>query len=251
MAPKQAFHPERTGKIEKPRKTNWTKLGKKNVRSCVRKILKDKIISHFPFQKAGILCSMIWQRLDRDKTVSMINRVKSAAQSMLFTPTTSEAKCLNLPFYQNYALYRLTNYSALPTFSMDFLSDGEAYYYMDGSEVPIMKLNQNSGFVLNEQTVLSYLNFYFCFVRLPEGEIIILKSPEEAAIIDLYDDERREAFDAIPTPCKIEEARESGLINVIVPLLYDSSPMEALISVDTSGKVTVQPKRMLTLGRAQ
>ncbi|HNQ91627.1 MAG TPA: hypothetical protein PKI93_01710 [Alphaproteobacteria bacterium] len=182
--------------------------------------------------------------------MSMITRVKSAGESILFSPATSEAKVLRLPFYDSFSLYRLTNFSSLPTFSMDFLSDGETYYYMDGSDAPILRINQLAGFKLTEETVLAYLNFYFCFVRLPEGEIIILKSPEEAAIIDLYDDERREEFGAIPTPCKIEEAKETGLINVTVPILYDSSPMEALISVTREGKVTTQPKRMLTMGRA-
>lgn len=194
---------------------------------------------------------MIWHRLDRDKTLSMITRIKSAGESILFSPATSEAKTLRLPFYESFLLYRMTNFSSLPTFSMDFLSDGETYYYMDGSDGPIMRVNQMSGFNLTPETVLAYLNFYYCFVRLPEGEIIILKSPEEASIIDLYDDERREELEAIPTPCKIEEARESGLINVTVPILYDGSPMEALISVTREGKVTTSPKRMLTMGSAQ
>lgn len=212
--------------------------------------LQTKIF-RFPFEKAVIFFGMTWHRLDREKTVTMINRVKSVGESVLFSPHTSEAKCLRLPFYESFLLYRLTNYSSLPTFSMDFLSDGESFYYMDGSDTPIMRINQQAGLNLTTENVLAYLNFYYCFVRLPEGEIIILKSPEEAAIIDLYDDERREDFNAIPTPCSIEETKETNLINVTVPVLYDGSPMEALISVTKEGIVTTQPKRMLTMGRAQ
>lgn len=192
---------------------------------------------------------MTWQRLDRDKTVSMIARVKSVAESIVFSPHTSEAKCLKLPFYKSFLLYRLTNYAALPTFSMDFLSDGETYLYMDGSDSPIMRLNEQNELVLTPETVIPYLNFYYCFVRLPEGEMILLKSPEEASIIDLYDDDRREDLDARPTPLSVEEVRETGLINVTAPILYDGSPMEALISVTKDGKVTTQPKRMLTMGK--
>ncbi len=194
---------------------------------------------------------MIWHRLDRDKTVSMINRVKSVGDFVLFSPQTSEAKALKLPFYESFLLYRLTNFSSLPTFSMDFLSDGESYFYMDGSDGPIIHINQKAGLNLNAQTVIPYLNFYYCFVRLPEGEIILLKSPEEAGIIDLYDDERREDFDAVPTPLSVEDVDGDALFKVTAPILYDGSPMEALITVTKDGKVTTQPKRMLTMGRTQ
>ncbi len=194
---------------------------------------------------------MIWHRLDRDKTVSMINRVKSVGDFVLFSPQTSEAKALKLPFYESFLLYRLTNFSSLPTFSMDFLSDGESYFYMDGSDGPIIQINQKAGLNLNAKTVIPYLNFYYCFVRLPEGEIILLKSPEEASIIDLYDDERREDFDAVPTPLSVEDVDGEALFKVTAPVLYDGSPMEALITVTKDGKVTTQPKRMLTMGRTQ
>ncbi len=194
---------------------------------------------------------MIWHRLDRDKTVSMINRVKSVGDFVLFSPQTSEAKALKLPFYESFLLYRLTNFSSLPTFSMDFLSDGENYFYMDGSDAPIMNINQKAGLNLTADTVIAYLNFYYCFVRLPEGEIILLKSPEEAAIIDLYDEERREDFSAIPTPLSIDAVNGTGTFKVTAPVLYDGSPMEALITVTKDGVVTTQPKRMLTMGRIQ
>ncbi|OIN87059.1 MAG: hypothetical protein AUJ12_03165 [Alphaproteobacteria bacterium CG1_02_46_17] len=181
----------------------------------------------------------------------MINRVKSVGDFVLFSPQTSEAKALKLPFYESFLLYRLTNFSSLPTFSMDFLSDGESYFYMDGSDGPIIHINQKAGLNLNAQTVIPYLNFYYCFVRLPEGEIILLKSPEEAGIIDLYDDERREDFDAVPTPLSVEDVDGDALFKVTAPILYDGSPMEALITVTKDGKVTTQPKRMLTMGRTQ
>lgn len=191
---------------------------------------------------------MLWHRLDRDKTASMISRVKSARDFVTFSPQTSEAKCQKLPFYDSFLLYRLTNFSSLPTFSMDFLSDGSSFFYMDGSDAPIKQVNKLHGFTLNTETVIPYLNFYYCFVRLPEGEMILLKSPEEATIIDLYDDERREEFGARPTPLSVEEVKETGLINVIAPILYDGSPMEALISVTRDGDVTTSPRRMLTMG---
>ncbi len=194
---------------------------------------------------------MIWHRLDRDKTIDMIGRVKSAAEAMLFTPVTSEAKCSRLPFFRSFLLYRLTNFSSLPTFSMDFLSDGETFHYMDGADTAIRHLVASGELVLTEDTIIPYLNFYYCYVRLPEGEIILLKNPAEAPEIDLYDEDRREALDIIPEGVQIGKDGENGPFRVTAPALYDSSPMEVIITVSTDGQVITSPKRMLTLERVQ
>lgn len=194
---------------------------------------------------------MIWHRLDRDQTIDMIGRVKSAAEAMLFTPVTSEAKCTRLPFFNSFLLYRLTNFSSLPTFSMDFISNGETFHYMDGADTAIRHMVESGELVLNTETILPYLNFYYCYVRLPEGEIILLKNAAEAPHIDLYDEERREDLDVVPEGVQIEQDPTTGDFLVLAPALYDSSPMEVLITVSADGQVTTSPKRMLTLENMQ
>lgn len=188
---------------------------------------------------------MDWHRLDREKTIGMINSVKSAAEALLFSPVSSEAKCTRLPFYDRFLLYRLTNYSSLPTFSMDFISDGEKFIYLDGSDAPIHTVNQIGGLTLTPDTVIPYLNFYFLNVRLPEGEVIILKAPEEAGEIGVYDDERREDILLIPECAKIEKDEETGDLKVTAPIYYDGVLMEALMTVGAEGGVMVQPQKMM------
>src|SRR3989338_2945169 len=194
---------------------------------------------------------MIWHRLDRDQTIDMIGRVKSAADALLFPPVTSEAKCTRLPFFNSFLLYRLTNFSSLPTFSMDFISNGESFHYMDGADTAIRHMVESGELVLNAETILPYLNFYYCYVRLPEGEIILLKNAAEAPHIDLYDEERREDLDVVPEGVQIEQDPTTGDFLVLAPALYDSSPMEVLITVSADGQVTTSPKRMLTLENMQ
>lgn len=189
---------------------------------------------------------MIWHRLDRDKTLDMIGRVKTAPEAMLFTPVTSEAKCSRLPFFKTFLLYRLTNFSSLPTFSMDFLSNGETFLYMDGSNSAMRHLADMGELVINEETIVPYINFYYCYVRQPEGEMLILKEPGEASQIDMYDEERREDFDVRPAELEIGRVTENGSFRVIAPLLYDDAPMEAIIVVTLDGQVMTSPKRMLT-----
>ncbi len=191
---------------------------------------------------------MDWHRLDRDKTVNMINSVKSAAESLLFSPTTSEAKCARLPFYTNHLLYRLTNYSSMPVFTMDFIGDGERYHYLDGSDFPIKAINTASGLNLTEDNIIQYLNFYFYNVRTEDGDILILRNISEGLNIDLYDDERRENLNIEPEDAQIVHDPKTGKFLVFVPLYYMGGLVAAKIIVTKDGAVTVEPIKMLTGG---
>ena len=182
---------------------------------------------------------MNWHRLDRDKTVSMIDSVKAAAEALMFSPVTSEARCARLPFFNDYLLYRLTNFSSLPTFSLDFLSDGTTYLYLDGTDAPILQAVQTSGLTLARDTVIPYLNFYFLYVRMEEGEVMIVKDINEASTLDLYDDERRENINLQPDTARIE-LNESGAYLAHTPVFMDGSLVNAEISVDMAGKVSLK-----------
>ena len=191
---------------------------------------------------------MDWHRLDRDKTVNMINSVKSAADALLFSPTTSEAKCARLPFYTNHLLYRLTNFSSMPVFTMDFIGDGERYIYLDGSDFPIREINTANGLELTKENVIAYLNFYFFNVRTEDGDILILRNVNEGGSIDLYDDERRENLDVEPENARIEFDRILEIFNIYAPLYYLGGLVDAKITVTKAGDVTIQPLKMLTIG---
>jgi hypothetical protein len=193
---------------------------------------------------------MNWHRLDREKTVDMINSVKSAAEALLFSPITSEAKCTRLPFYTNHLLYRLTNFASLPTFSMDFIGDGEKFVYLDGSDNPIYQINQASGLNLSRDNVIPYLNFFFLNVRLEEGEIIILKDTHEASTIDMFDDERRENINLQPDDAKISQ-NEAGTFIVATPIFLDGSLVNAELSIDQQGRVNVKSLGLMTASHLQ
>lgn len=191
---------------------------------------------------------MDWHRLDRDKTVNMINSVKSAAEALLFSPTTSEAKCARLPFYSDHLLYRLTNFSSMPTFTMDFIGDGERYHYLDGTEAPIKEINAANGLHLTKENVIAYLNFYFFNVRTEDGDVLILRNVDEGQSIDLYDDERRENLNVEPDDVKIEFDEALKVFNVFAPIYYLGSLVDAKLIVMLDGSVIIHPLKLLTGG---
>jgi hypothetical protein len=107
-----------------------------------------------------------------------------------------------------------------------------------------------SGLNLTPDTVIPYLNFFFLNVRHEEGEIIVLKNPEEASTIDLYDDERREDINLQPEHAVIEQ-NESGSFIVKTPIFLDGGLINAQMTIDRMGHVIVKSLGMMTSGHLQ
>lgn len=185
-----------------------------------------------------------WHKLDRDRTAAMIESVKTAGDHILFTITTSEAKCAKLPFYKNLLLYRLTNYASLPSFAFDYVGDGRTYYYLDGSPTAIYTANDSNNLVLNQNTALDYATFFFNHVSGPDGDVYVIDDPQDHPALDALSSDQLDNIIASHTAPEISQD-ENGNYIVKTSLYYLGSLVRATIHIDPQGRVNVIDYAML------
>jgi hypothetical protein len=171
---------------------------------------------------------MAWHTLDKPQTENVINAVRSAGLGELFAPTTSEVRSQPLPFYRRSNLYRLTNYATLPAFTLYYLGQDDNFAYLDGSSEVLERFNKPENLMINEETVLPYLDFYLTNVSLDVGEIRIMGER------DL--DNRLKEF---PENTHVEFDPSRNAFVVSIPLYYDGSIMQAKIEVNLYGEVRI------------
>lgn len=190
---------------------------------------------------------MDWQRLDRKATEDLIEKAGSA--SVLFSAQTSEARRASLSFLDNYALYRLTNYAALPMISLDYLvkesnSDDRSVIYLDGSNSPILQAIRNDNFVLSEESVADYVNFYYKNAPDPEGDIYIVQDLDDLVFFDLLNqddqDKLRNNFNA-----PVISASENDSYKIQGCMVYQGSLVNATTHVFNDGTVNVSEITMM------
>lgn len=187
---------------------------------------------------------MQWHRLDRDRTIAMIDSVKTAGDSGLFAPTTSEAKCHKLSFYRNLLLYRLTNYASLPSFSFDYLGDGKTYFYLDGSVMPIYAANDAGHLFLDSSNVMDYLTFFFEHVSGPDGDIFVIDRMQDHPALDALSGDQVAAIAVHHQPPEIN-ANIAGDFTIKTSMVYLGTLVRAVITVDKRGRVNVLDTQML------
>lgn len=191
---------------------------------------------------------MQWYPVEKAQTVKMIENIVSDGLPSLFSMTSTEARCSKLPFYTNFLLYRLTNNATLPAFSMDFLSDGQKFMYLDGSSDPIYRVNATGDLIINDDTVLDYLAFFVHYVPGPEGEILLIDSHRKVLPTGVLDIDRHREILSTHREVKMEFDREKKLYTIRVPMYYGGALVKAVINLGVHGNLEIVDWQMLLKG---
>ena len=188
---------------------------------------------------------MDWNRLDRQQSAEILDHIAMASDPNLFSKSSSEASFKPLPFYQDYMLYRITNYATLPCFSLDFLSDGESYHLLDGSPSPINIVNMKGALYLTESNVLDYADFYLSNIRGDDGDIYLIRDLDNLPFLDsLGNDQKMELHSRHAMP-EAGKDTDTGNLMVIADLFYGGTLLKAGIIVDNSGNIEIKPHDMI------
>ncbi len=188
---------------------------------------------------------MNWQRLDRDNTLKTIESVQSASEPGLFSPGTSEVKCAHLSFYDGIDLYKLTNFSSLPSFTFEYLGNGKFFHHLDGTELPIYTLNDRGALELNDRSVVDYLEFYFNHVVTDDEEMKLIKNPHDMPILDSLEKSSLDVVIRNHKPAIVTYDAGYDKYTVEADLYDDGLVLRAIVEVTASGRVKIIDRKMI------
>lgn len=189
-----------------------------------------------------------WQKLDRNKTGEIIERIANTPDGLLFSSATSEATIAPLSFYNGFMLVRLTNFATLPSFTLDFLSDGSSFYLLDGSPDPLQKVAARGGLVLNDANVIDYVGFFFKYVTTEEGDIYLIDNPEDMPFLDSLSLDQQIEIKRRHTEMEAAYDRQNDVFLVRSDMYFAGVLLKATLMVAPDGGIEVTEHAMLMGG---
>ena len=192
---------------------------------------------------------MNWQRLNRDASIKVLESVKSDAHMGMFAIEKSEVKNATLPFYQGVSLYKVTNYASVPSFSFEYLGDGQFFYYMDGTEEAIHTVNDKGALELNNYNVLEYIKFYFEHVNDSDNlDITLLTNPHDMPLLDSLGPAVFSAIMEKHKLPKVEHNESNNSFTVEADLYVDAQLVRATIEINPKGRIKISNQEMIIHG---
>ena len=188
---------------------------------------------------------MNWQKLERSETAKIIQRVAQTPDGALFSLATSEATAVQLPFYRGFMLVRLTNYATLPSFTLDFLSDGGTFYLLDGSQDPLQKVAARGALTLNERNVTDYVDFFFRHVTTEEGDIFMIRNLDDLPFMDSLSPDQQDHLRKRHGDIITTYNRDDDTFSVTSDLYFAGVLLKATLNVQADGQIEITNHVML------
>ena len=191
-----------------------------------------------------------WNRVPREQANEILKLVSSSSDSAVFSEQLTEVTWADLPFYKNFNHYRLTNYATLPCFTMDYLGDieNQIFYPLTGLANTIYDANDQDKIDLTEDTVVAYLDFFFKQVQGPDGDIYLIKTPEDLPMLSSLPENQQQSVIKNHKALVINSDVKPGEFHVSGTLYYDGSLISAMINVQKNGKMSIQDQTLLLHG---
>lgn len=178
-----------------------------------------------------------WRQLEPVDAFAFLNAVRDDKHMELFEPSLCDVYLHPLDFFDGYDLIRISCKYSQPFVLLDYVSNGENHYYLDGSDFALQTLCTQRSVRVDEDNVLDYIDLYFSYVYERGNTVVYVRNHEgftPSVTLDssgdffiihthlIYQDEMREAQLRV---------HKTGRIDIISPA--DVSFMDAPIGVES------------------
>lgn len=192
---------------------------------------------------------MNWHRLDRHQSQDILGQIAQAADPSLFSGNASEASFRPLSFYENYMVYRITNFATIPAFSLDFLSDGESFHLLDGSASPINLVNALGSLYLTESNVIDYVDFYLGNIHAEDGDVYMIRDVDNLPFIDSLSLDQQIDLKQKHIQPEVMLDKQTDQFIIVADLFYGGTLLKSGVLVNKDGTLEIQPYNMIMSAR--
>ncbi len=195
---------------------------------------------------------MEWEILEDKETSDFINSVKDPDFADLFEGKNFELHARDLSFFAGYKHYTLFNKAMLPYFPLDYISNGENHYYLDGSEHPLELLSDMQALCLSIENVTAYLDFYSSVTFTPKRRVKFLIDlahlPYSGA--SAMGHHFRTLKYSKQAQVRFDEVVRCFYINL--PVLHNGETKEGLVQVMENGEINIgEPIKIRLMDRSR
>ncbi len=191
---------------------------------------------------------MEWNRLPRDKASAILSALAGQENAAVFAEATTEVVWQELPFYDGFKLYQLTNYATMPSFQLHYISNGTVFFPIDGTANPIFSANEAAKINLDETNAISYLDFFFKNISAPDGQIFLLKSQNDMGFMDNLSLDQQQKLLTTFQPIVLNSDIIPHNFHVKCTLYYDGCLISSTVQITAEGKVFIHEQNMLMQG---
>lgn len=172
-----------------------------------------------------------------NKTDSLVARLNEHMGRTVFS--TEIGKCgfeeSSLPFYPDAKMLKATTFTTRPVITRKFIFNENDIITLDGTEDSIEEVNAVFAPVINDETVVAYLKFFFDSVAVPGGRLALIENVDDLKLTQDASDELKSALQKLIAAPVITKDGNAFFVKTFV--LFDTTLYHAEMTVLAKGEV--------------
>jgi len=187
--------------------------------------------------------------IENDQAVDLIAQLNEKLEGNSFDPEQSRLLSHSLPFYNGYSLCEVSDFNNTPTRQISFIykeaADSDDIFILDGTNEPIYGLNKQVPIFLDKDNVLTYVRFFFHYVRGRFGRFNIVESVDEVNWREEPAPAGRRALSKMIQPLELKNNSDDENYHLLASIIFKDSLFESDVTVQENGDVSLSNQEML------
>jgi hypothetical protein len=184
-----------------------------------------------------------WQKLTPEAAARLLGEINPHLAPVSFSPESTTIRTQKLPFYKDYSFLELTDLSTVPGARKYVLYKGGAkgadINVVNWTNQTVYDTNEKAPVILNEDTVVSYVKFFFSYVRGRHGRFLIIETIDDVRWQIEPPAQGRKVMQEMLAPVTLEDRDAEGTFNLSAFMVFKDSLFRTRIHVKSDGLVSM------------
>jgi len=184
-------------------------------------------------------------KLDRAETDSVLQDVNPVLEGARFELAQTTILSHELPFYPGYRFFDIGSYDVSPPQRRFAVYKPGNVYVLNWTNEPIYLLNEKAPILLNADTIISYVRFFFTYIRGRHGRFIVVENVDDIAWREEPPLAARKAISAMLDTMQLTGQEADGTYILSVHMMFRDSLFKTDVHVKPNGLVVLSQETLL------
>lgn len=185
-----------------------------------------------------------WQKLDSENAKRVLEEINPKLTPVPFRVESTTVRFQKLPFYREHMLYELTDLSTVPGARKYAVCKPGDVNIINWTNQPIYETNEKAPIVLDEESIIAYVKFFFGYVRGRHGRFWVIETIDDVRWQVEPPAQGRKIMQEMLEPVTLISQDPDGTYNLDAFMVFKDSLFRTQIHVKKDGLVSMSDEEL-------
>ncbi len=184
-------------------------------------------------------------KLDALESETVLEDINPVLEGSSFDSETVTILGQKLSFYPDYRFLDIADYEVVPHARRFIIYKPGDVVVLNGTNEPVYALNEKAPLLLDENTAVDYVQFFFSYVKGKHGRFIITETVDDIQWKEEPPPAARKAIGKMIESVLVTKIDDDGSYHLVASMMFKDSLFKTSVIVSPSGLVNLSDEELL------